>query len=169
MAHKHQPEKEHDHHLQKQIDELRREIREIWRFLKHPKPLTAAVAVRFTGDFFMTTNSVVLLVGQTSQASIVPMLADGVSPSNGALSNVAYNFDDPSATVVLNPDNLTATVSGVAPSASGAVTGTATCTVTDTDGAVSSWNQAFTVLVNPTPPPPSQLTQSIAVQFTTPA
>jgi hypothetical protein len=116
------------------------------------------------------TNSLVFNVGQTSQASITPLLADGVTPSGGVLSAVSYTFTDPSATVVLNPDGLTATVTGVAAS-SGPVAGSASCTVTDTDGVVSQWTQAFTittVAVVPPPPPPAQLTQSIAVAFTAP-
>ncbi len=111
-------------------------------------------------------NVLVFIVGQTSQASIVPLLADGVTPSGGVLSNVAYSFSDPSATVVLNPDGLTATCTAVAPS-SVPVGGNASCTVTDTDGAVSTWIQAFSIQVN-APPPPSQLTQSVAVQFSVP-
>ena len=111
-------------------------------------------------------NALVLNVGQTSQASIQPRLADG-TPSGGTLSNVAYSFSDPSATVSLNSDGLTATVTGVAAS-SGPVTGTATCTVTDTDGVVSTWSQPFTIQTNAVPPPPAQLTQSVAVQFTDP-
>lgn len=115
-----------------------------------------------------STNALVLSVGQTSQASIVPLLADGVTPSGGVLSNVLYAFSDPSATVVLNPDGLTATVTGVSAS-SGVVSGSASCTVTDTDGVVSTWNQAFTIQVNGVaPPPPAQLTQSVAVSFTDP-
>ena len=110
-------------------------------------------------------NTCVLTVGQTSQASILPLLADGVTPSGGKLSNVAYNFNDPSATVVLNPDGLTATVTGVAAS-TGPITGTSTCTVTDTDSVVSQWTQAFTVQTNSVAP--SQLTQSVAVQFSDP-
>jgi len=33
---------------------------------------------------------------------------------------------------------------------------------------VSNWSQPFTILVGVTPPPPAQLTQSVAVSFTTP-
>ena len=113
------------------------------------------------------SNSLVLNVGQTSQASIVPLLADGVTPSGGVLSNVSYSFSDPSATVALNTDNLTATVTGVAPS-TGPITGTAACTVTDTDDVVSTWTQPFTIQTNAVAPPPSQLTQSVAVEFSTP-
>lgn len=129
--------------------------------------LTQSIAVKFTGDFDMSSNALVLNVGQTSQASIVPLLSDGVTPSGGTLSSVSYTFSDPSATVVLNSDGLTATVTGVAAS-SGAVSGSASCTVTDTDGVVSHWTQAFTITTNAVAPPPAQLTQSVAVEFSTP-
>ena len=160
----------YEHRIFIELAEIRRELREILHLLK-PKPLTAAIAVRFTGDFIMGNNSLVFNVGQTSQASIAPLLADGVTASGGTISNVAYTFSDPSATVVLNGDALTATCTGVAAS-TGPVAGTATCTVTDTDGVVSTWSQAFTITTNavtPPPPPPAQLTQSIAVEFSTPA
>ena len=48
-----------------------------------------------------------------------------------------------------------------------AVAGSASATVTDTDGVVSTWAQAFTVTTNGAVPP-AQLTQSIAVNFTPP-
>lgn len=111
-------------------------------------------------------NALVFAVGQTSTASIVPLLADGVTPSGGALSNVAYTFSDPSATVVLNLDGVTAAVTGVAAS-TGPVTGSASATVTDTDGVVSTWTQPFTIQTNAAVPP-AQLTQSVAVQFAPP-
>lgn len=160
--------------LFKEILESTREnavlLREILHRLKH-RPLTAAIAVHFTGESPMANNTLVFNVGQTSQASIQPLLADGVTPSGGVLSAVSYTFSDPSATVVLNTDGLTATVTGVAAS-TGPVAGTATCTVTDTDGVVSTWTQPFTVTtlaVVPPPPPPAQLTQSVAVEFSVPA
>lgn len=131
-----------------------------------PKTLTASIAIRFTGDSLMANNVLVLNVGQTSQASIVPLLADGVTPSGGALSVVSYTFSDPSATVVLNADGLTATVTGVAAS-TGAVSGSASAAVTDSDGVVSQWTQAFTIQTNGVVPP-AQLTQSIAVTFSNP-
>ena len=112
-------------------------------------------------------NVLVLNVGQKSTASIVPLLADGVTPSGGVLSKVSYTFSDPSATVTLNPDGLTAEVVGVAASA-GPISGSAAATVTDSDGVVSVWTQAFTIQTNAVVPP-AQLTQSIAVQFSTPA
>jgi hypothetical protein len=133
-----------------------------------PQPLTARIAIRFQGELSMSLNALSLNVGQTSQASIAAFLADGVTPSGGVPSNVAFSFDDPSATVQINADGLTATVTAMAASTAGAVSGTATCTITDTDGVVSQWSQAFTILVGVTPPPPQQLTQSIAVSFSDP-
>ena len=132
-----------------------------------PRRITQSVAVLFSGDSIMANNALVFNVGQTSQASIVPLLADGVTPSGGTLSAVSYTFSDPSATVVLNPDGLTATVTGVAAS-SGPISGSASCAVTDTDGVVSDWQQPFTIQTNPAVAPPSQLTQSVAVQFSAP-
>ena len=135
-----------------------------------PQPLTRSIQIKFAGENqSMAANALVFNVGQTSQVSIQPLLADGVTPSGGTVSNVSYAFSDPSATVVLNSDGLTATATGVAASA-GAVSGAASCTVTDTDGAVSTWTQAFTITTNAVapPPPPSQLTQSVAVEFSTP-
>lgn len=150
-----------------EIDHILHEVREIRRELAS-KPLTAAIAVQFTGDSPMPNNALTLNVGQTSQASIADFLADGVTLSGGVNSAVSYTFSDPSATVILNADGLTATVTGVANSA-GPVTGIAACTVTDSDGVVSTWTQSFTITTGSiTPPPPTQLTQSVAVQFSTP-
>lgn len=143
--------------------DIRADVRMIVQYLT-PKPITKRIAVRFTGARIMPNNVLVFNVGQQSTASILPLSADGVTPSGGTLSNVAYAFSDPSATVVLNPDGLTATCTGVSPS-SGPVTGTATCTVTDTDGVVSQWSQAFTIQTNAAA---QQTTQSVAVQFSTP-
>src|SRR5271166_4115365 len=151
------------------------EILEVLRDIRHytrrilaavePKPLTTAIAVHFTGASIMPNNVLVFNVGQQSQAAIVALLADGVTPSGGVLSGVAYNFSDPSATVVLNADGLTATCTGVAASTT-PIKGTATCTVTDTDGVVSTWSQDFTIQTDAVA---AQLTQSIAVEFTAPA
>lgn len=165
--------------LEREAAEIKKDAREILWILRHhhPQPppppdqlLTRSIAVCFTGDTPMPNNSLALNVGQTSTASIQPFLADGVTPSGGVLQNVSYSFADPSATVVLNSDGLTALVTGVADSAGVAVQGIATATVTDTDGVISQWSQMFTIqTIGVTPPPPSQLTQSIAVQFTVPA
>ena len=165
--------------LECEAAEIKKDAREILWILRHhhPQPppppnqlLTRSIAVRFTGDTPMADNILVLNVGQTSTASIQPFLADGVTPSGGVLSNVSYSFADPSATVVLNSDGLTALVTGVADSAGVAVQGIAAATVTATDGVISQWSQMFTIqTIGVTPPPPSQLTQSIAVQFTVPA
>jgi hypothetical protein len=137
------------------------------RILEHlkPKPITRKIAVKFTGESM--NNALVLTVGQTSIASLLEFLSDGVTPSGGVPSNVVFAFSDPSATVVLNADGVTATVTGVSASV-GPVTGTVSFTVTDTDGAVSQWNQSYTITTNAVVPP-AQLTQSVAVAFSTPA
>ena len=118
----------------------------------------------------MADNILVLNVGQTSTASPVTYLADGVTPSGATYSAASYAFSDPSATVVLNPDGVTALVTGVAASAN-PISGAVSFTAVDTDGAVSTWTQAFTIQTNgiTPPPPPSLLSQFSAVQFTTPA
>ena len=146
--------------------ETHREVEEIERRLR-PHKLTASVANIFSGDFPMD-NTLVLNVGQTSIDTITPRLADGVTASGGVLSAVVVTFSDPSATFVLNPDN-TVTFTGVAASAS-PISGSTACTVTDTDGVVSTWTVPFTVQTNGTvaPPPPAQLTQSVANVFSTP-
>ncbi len=113
----------------------------------------------------MANNALVFNVGQTSTDTITPLLADGVTPSGGTVSNVAVTFSDPSATAAVQPDG-TILFTGVAAS-TGPITGSAACTVTDTDGAVSTWNQAFTVTTNAVVPP-AQLTQSVANVFSTP-
>jgi hypothetical protein len=117
----------------------------------------------------MANNALTLAVGQTSQASPVTFLADGVTPSGATYSAASYTFSDPSATVVLNSDGVTATVTGVAASAS-PISGSVSFTATDTDGAVSTWTQPFTVQTTGvvTPPPPSQLSQTSALQFSVP-
>ena len=140
------------------------------RILKHlhPFPTTTAGAVQFTGDFTMQINDLVLNAGQSSQAVIVPLETDGVTDSNGAVSGVSFNFSDPSATVVLNADGISATVKGVAAS-TGKVSGSVSYSVTDLDQSVSIWNIPFTITVNAgTPPPPTQLTQGGQVQFSDP-
>ena len=164
MTHRHHKEDSVEREILREIQATHRDVERIERSLEEQRHLTKSIAIQFSGD--STMNSLTLNVGQTSQASIVPFLADGVTNSGGTVSNVAYSFSDPSATVALNPDGLTATITGVAAS-SGPISGSATCTVTDTDTVVSQWTQAFTIQTN-APVPPSQLTQSVQVQFSTP-
>ncbi len=116
----------------------------------------------------MVDNVLSLNVGQKSTASPVTYLADGVTPSGATYSGAAYTFSDPSATVQLNSDGVTAVVTGVAPS-TGPISGSVAFTATDTTGAVSTWTQSFTVTVNSGTVPPVQLSQSSAVQFSVPA
>jgi len=126
-------------------------------------------AIQFTtGDSPMQTNNLVMNVGQTSTASPITFLADGTTPSGATYSNAVYTFNDPSATVVLNPDGVTALVTAVAASTAGPVSGTVSFTATDTDGAVSQWTNIISILVNGVAPP-TQLSQSSAIQFSDPA
>jgi hypothetical protein len=150
------------------------ELKEIRRELEPPTPppttRSRSSALVFTGDSItMANNALAINVGQTAQASPVTFLADGVTPSGATYSAATYTFSDPSATVVLNSDGVTATVTGVAAS-TGPVSGSVTFTATDTDGAVSTWVNPFTVTTSAVqpPPPPSQLSQSSALQFSTP-
>ena len=115
----------------------------------------------------MANNVLVLSVGQTSTASPITFLADGVTPAGATYSAASYSFSDPSATVAPNSDGVTALVTGVAAS-TGPVSGSVSFTATDTDGAVSTWTQSFTIQTNAVVPP-EQLSQSAAVTFSTPA
>jgi hypothetical protein len=146
---------------------IQKEILRVNRRILHtlqPPPRTAGIANRFSGDTSMLLDNVlVFTVGDSAVDTITPLLADGVTPSGGAVSNVVITFDDPSATFVINPDS-TVSWTAAAASTAGPVTGNTACTVTDTDGATSEWNQPFTVLVNGVVPP-AQLTQSIANRF----
>lgn len=143
------------------LHQILREVREIRRELK-PKTLTQSVV--FSGEF-MADNALVFNVGQTSTDTLTPRLADG-TPSGGVVSNVVVTFSDPSATAVVQGDG-SVLFTAVSPS-TGVVNGSSACTVTDTDGAVSTWNIPFTVQVNAVVPP-QQLTQSVANVFSTPA
>jgi hypothetical protein len=164
---------EANHRLLKKIEEeqemLIHAVRKIEKELRHHHPhiLSRFSAVLFLGES-MADNILVLNVGQTSTASPITYLADGVTPSGATYSAATYTFSDPSATVVLNPDGVTALVTGVAASA-GAISGSVTFTATDTDGAVSQWTNPFTITVSQIiPPPPTQLSQFSGLQFSVP-
>src|ERR1700722_12584190 len=111
-----------------------------------PRPLSKSAAIIFTGENTMA-NDLVLNVGQTSTATPITFLTDGTTPSGATYSAATYTFSDPSATVVLNPDGVTALITGVAAS-TGAVSGVSSFTATDTDGAVSTWTVPFTITTN---------------------
>ncbi len=181
MAHHHHPKNDDteilrtereilhvEEELLRETQETHRDVERIERRLR-PTHLSQSAAIQFSGDNSVMANNVLVLnVGQTSTASPITFLADGVTPSGATYSAATYTFSDPSATVVLNPDGVTATVTGVAAS-TGPVTGSVTFTATDTDSVVSTWTQSFTVQTDAvTPPPPEQLSQSSAVTFSTP-
>lgn len=156
-----------NHELEERNNRL---LHDILHRLQPKHQLSAFAAVQFSGEVIMANNVLALNVGQASTASPITFLADGVTPSGATYSGATYTFSDPSATVVLNSDGVTATVTGVAAS-SGPVSGSVAFTATDTDGAVSQWTVPFTVTTSAVapPPPPSQLSQSAALQFSTPA
>lgn len=145
-------------------EEILHELRAIRRELA-PKPSTKSIGIKFSGA--LTMNTLTLSVGQSSIGTITPLLADGVTPSGGAVSNPSFSIPpDPSFSAVDNADG-TVTITGLAVSAA-TVTGTASATVTDTDNAVSSFSQSFTVTVTAGTTPPVATTASIGVSFSTP-
>lgn len=112
-------------------------------------------------------NTLTLNVGQSSTGTITPLLADGVTPSGGTVSAASFSIPaDPSFAATDNGDG-TLSVSGVAASTA-PVTGTASCTVSDLDGAVLSFSTSFTITVSAVVIPPVANTASIGVSFSTP-
>lgn len=104
-------------------------------------------------------------VGQVIPATVVPLEADGVTPTPGAVvSEESWSVSDPTiASLVSNADG-SASLTGVA---AGEVTVSVSATVTDTNGAVSqlSATNTLTVEAAPPPPPPTPLTASIEIAF----
>jgi hypothetical protein len=163
--------RKHESNVEKRILELEEKILHseerilcILRNIEYKlAPHTARIAIQFTGE--STMNTLVLNVGQSSIASIVALEADGVTVTPGAVvSAQVFTVSDPSITVTDNSDG-TATILGVTPS-SGAVSGSASATVTDADGAVVNLTQPFTVTVNGPVTPPTGLTTQIGIAFT---
>lgn len=133
----------------------------------NPAGRTASIAVCF-GEKHM--NTLILLVGQSSTGTVVPLEADGVTQTPGAVvSNQSWSITDPSLTATTNADG-SVTIEGVVANDS-PVSGTVNATVTDEDGTVNSFSATFTVSVGTAtpPPPPTGRTASIGVNFTTPA
>jgi hypothetical protein len=142
------------------LEELLQDVREILARLPKP-PRTTSIAVESPGA---AMNSLVLNVGQSSIATIVPLEADGVTQTPGAVvSAQTFTISDPSLTLTPNADG-TATIAGVAAS-TGTISGTASATITDLDGAVAAFTQIFTVTVNAVV---VGLTTQIGVSFSTP-
>ena len=160
------------HEANEVLRQILHELRDIRRELKHrpsplPQPTSRFSAVQFAGDMItMQTNNLTLAAGQTSTATPVTFLADGTTLAGATISGVSYAFSDPSATVAINPDGVTALVTAQAAS-NGPISGAVSFTATDTDGAVSTWNQPFTITVTGIVPP-GQLSQSASVQFSDP-
>lgn len=146
------------------LERILETLERIERKLSTPTARTTRIAIQF-GANTMAFNAVTLLVGQSTIASIVPLEADGVTVTPGAVvSNATISETDPSVTVTDNADG-TVTIAGVA---AGTATGTASATVTDADGTVNTFSVSFTTTVNAVTPPTGR-TASIAVAFSVPA
>lgn len=145
---------------EREIERLLREIVDLQReILKYVRPpLTSRIFIAIGEDMSPATIN----VGQSIPATIVPLAADGVTPSGGAVSNPTWSVSDSAvATLTENADG-SATLKGVA---AGTVTVNVTATVTDTDGSVNTFSGMNTLSVQA--PPPAPLTASIAIQFGT--
>lgn len=151
-------------HVEKAVERIEEEFEHLFHH-HHPRRTTSIAIISF-GD--TTMNDITLLVGQSTIGTIVPLEADGVTQTPGAVASAqAFSIPpDPSFGAVDNGDG-TLTITGNAPSAA-TVTGTATATVTDADGTVNSFTQPFTITVNGVTPP-TERTASIGVSFSTPA
>lgn len=121
---------------------------------------TATVAITFGGSMSLGSGSVV--AGKTTTASLVPLEADGTTPTPGAtVSSATFEVDNTAiATVKVNADG-TATVTGVA---AGSAVLSVTCTVIDADGTSQNFTATGTVTVTAAPPPPAR-TASVAIAF----
>jgi hypothetical protein len=131
----------------------------------HHEHRTTSIAIQFGEN--NTMNSLSLTVGQESTGTIVPLEVDGVTQTPGAVvSAQEYVISDPSLEATTNADG-SVTILGIA--AGSTVSGTASATVTDADGAVAQFTQTFTVTVSAAVvTPPTGLTTSIGVSFTAP-
>jgi hypothetical protein len=147
--------------LEKILRRLERIEREL--FQNHH---TQHIGVLFYGKDPTQMNALVMTVGQKSVASIVPLEADGVTVTPGAVvSAQALNITDPSFSVTPNGDG-TFTIAALAPNAGTApVSGTATATVVDAGGTTGTFSVPITIQVNA----PTGVTAGIGVNFTTPA
>jgi hypothetical protein len=110
---------------------------EIWKILR-PKhnPNTTGAAIAFGGS--MTSTPGTLAVGTTITATFVPIEADGITQTPGAVLTTppVYTIDNPAIATIVDNGNGTAAITGVA---SGTVNVTATGGVfTDSDGTVSA-------------------------------
>jgi len=113
-----------------------------------------------------TMDSATMLVVQSLAAKAVPLEADGVTPTPGALvSNESWSVSDLTVvTSTLNADG-TVTLTAIAP---GSVTVGVSATVTDSDGVVGTFSGTNTVTVT-APPPPTGRTASLGISFGTPS
>jgi hypothetical protein len=113
-----------------------------------------------------TAPGVTLAVGQKTIATLVPLEADGKTPSGATLSSVAWACGGTPFTGTSNADN-TLTIAGLLVS-NGAVSCTVGANTTDSDGLIQQFSLTFTVTVTPSGTPAAR-TKSIGISFTAPA
>jgi hypothetical protein len=121
-------------------------LRRIEECLCKPKtPHTASIVVVFSGDNHMAAITGSVAVGATLTGTIVPLEADGVTVTPGAVvSGQSWSVDSNQfVSFVQNPDG-TATFTGVA---AGTATVTASATVVDQDGTTSNFSATNTITV----------------------
>lgn len=153
--------------IQEQI-EANRQLSEISNKIDQLIPelgdATDKIVIVFGGNMPRTPGTVA--AGSTVVASIVPLEADGVTVTPGAVvSNAGYAIDDSTiASFVVNPDG-TATFTGLA---AGTANVTATATVTDASGIANTFTSSSTALTVTAVTPPTETTASIQVNFAPP-
>jgi hypothetical protein len=156
----------HWHKVEHLLEEILRMLREIKYRLDHPfHPFrTSRIAINFGGS--MSEIPVTEAVGQSVIATAVPLEADGLTVTPGAVvSAQAWSISDPTiASQTTNADG-TATYAALA---AGTATVTVSATVTDADGTVGSFTATNTITVTAVTPPTGR-TVSLQINFGTPA
>jgi hypothetical protein len=133
-----------------------------WRPRRHHKPQrTIQLAIVFEAAM----NSVSMTVGQSVVATAVPLEADGITQTPGAVvSNVTLSAD-PAFLSTFEHDDGTVTLTAML--GPGTATVTASATVTDADGTVTTLSATGTVVIS-APAPPAR-TVSLGISFSEPA
>ncbi len=109
---------------------------------------TRSVGLTFSGESKMADLS--LQIGQSSTSTLTPLLADGVTPTPGAvITSATWSLSDASISTVTNGNEIT--VTAVAETTN-PVNGSVVVVVTDSDGTVGNFTVSFTVTVGGVPP-----------------
>ena len=116
-------------------------LEKIWGDIRPRR--ASSIKLAFGGNMSATPGTIA--VGATVTGTIVPLEADGVTVTPGAVvSAQAYSVDDSSLVSFVTNSDGSATFTGVA---AGTATVTATATVTDASGTVNSFTTTNTLVV----------------------